>query len=147
MRIRSLLAFGVFLFLASSLLAGSASAGEPARADAMVSLSERPAQRAAAVSSTQPVLSPMNDMILGVGSVVFQDVSASDADGDLIVLTKASGPPFMTLSVNSSSPGFISGYVTLRPDSASDAGAYTAAVRARDLSGSSDTVSFMIRVD
>jgi PKD repeat protein len=91
-----------------------------------------------------PTLNPVSNMTVAEGATADQGVTATDADGDAITLT-AMGPIFMTFTTFPSAPGSASGQIHLAPGF-SDAGSYTATVRASD-GALTDSKSFTILVN
>ncbi|HKQ18819.1 MAG TPA: FG-GAP-like repeat-containing protein [Candidatus Eisenbacteria bacterium] len=91
-----------------------------------------------------PILAQPSDMTLTVGEIGEQTVTATDADGSFISISKQSGPAYMTVFTQSSNPGMATGKIQLRPLEG-DVGSTTGTVRATDFS-ISDTKTFAIRV-
>jgi hypothetical protein len=88
-----------------------------------------------------PSIDTISDQTVVTGETVTVPVSASDADGDSLTLSKASGPAFVTLTDN----GDNTGSLEIAPESAS-AGTYTVEVTADD--GTDQTTeSFQLTVD
>jgi len=88
-----------------------------------------------------PVLNAIADMSVNENATVDQTITGSDADGQALTFTKASGPAFMTVTTTNSTTG----NVHLAP-SFSDAGTYAASASASD-GAASDTKSFNITVN
>ena len=88
-----------------------------------------------------PVLTQPNDMTVNEGSTADQTLTASDADGDPITFTKASGPSFATVATTNATTGNLH----LAPGF-SDAGTYGATVTASD-GTASDSKSLTITVN
>ena len=96
------------------------------------------------VTANAPVLTQPSDMTLNETSAADQTLTATDADGDALTFTKTAGPAFMTVTTTTAGTGTATGNVHLAPGS-SDAGTYTATVRATDY-GLYDEKSFTITV-
>ncbi len=111
---------------------------------AAVSLSEAPAERAAAVSGVAPVLAQPSDMALQAGETADQELHATDGDGDHITFLKTVGPDYMTVTTTDPGAGIATGNVHLAPGLAV-AGVVTATVTAFDGFGTSSQ-SFSISV-
>ncbi len=92
-----------------------------------------------------PTLVQPSAMFVDEGSFVEQGLSATDQDGDPIFFSLESGPSFVSVSTNVPGNGSAFGTVALFPGF-SDAGTYTATIRASD-SQASDLKSFTIVVN
>ena len=92
-------------------------------------------------TNTAPSIDAISDQTIVTGETVTVPVSASDAEGDSLTLSKSSGPAFVTLTDN----GDGTGSLEIAPGSA-DAGTYTVEVTADDSSAAS-TESFQLTVD
>lgn len=97
------------------------------------------------VTPNPPVLVQPADMTVNEGSVQDQTLTATDADGDALTFTKTSGPAFMTVTTVTPGTGTATGNIHVAPGS-SDAGTYSATVRATDY-GLYDEKSFTITVN
>jgi hypothetical protein len=92
-------------------------------------------------TNTAPSIDSLSDQTVVTGENVVVPVSASDAEGDSLTLSKSSGPTFVTLTDN----GDGTGSLEIAPASA-DAGTYTVEVTADD--GSAETTeNFQLTVD
>lgn len=91
-----------------------------------------------------PVLTQPANMTVAEGATADQTLSATDPCGSPLIFSKVSGPTFMTVTTINSGTGTASGNIHLAPGF-TDAGAYTAVVRATDGSLTSDR-SFTITV-
>jgi hypothetical protein len=92
-------------------------------------------------TNTAPSIDTISDQTVVTGENVVVPVSASDAEGDSVSLSKSNGPEFVTLTDN----GDGTGSLEIAPESA-DAGTYTVEVTADD--GSATTPeSFQLTVD
>jgi hypothetical protein len=92
-------------------------------------------------TNTAPTIDAISDQTVVTGENVVVPVSASDAEGDSLTLSKTSGPSFVTLTDD----GDGSGSLDVAP-TAADAGTYTVEVTADDGSATS-TESFQLTVD
>lgn len=105
-------------------------------------------ERSFTVTVTPPLVGPIlaqpSDMTVTVGQIAEQTVTATDADGGFMNISKQSGPPYMTVFTQSSGPGTAIGKIQLRPLEG-DAGMTTGTIRATDFS-MSDTKTFAITV-
>ena len=92
-----------------------------------------------------PVLAQPANMTVNEAATADQTLSATDADGNAITFSKASGPTFMTVTTTSPGIGTGTGNIHLAPGF-SDQGTYAATVSATD--GSlTDSKSFSITVN
>jgi hypothetical protein len=90
--------------------------------------------------NTAPTIDAISDRTVVTGETLTVPVSASDADGDSLTLSKTSGPAFVTLTDN----GDGTGSLEVAPTSG-DAGTYTVEVTADDGSATS-AESFQLTV-
>ena len=88
-----------------------------------------------------PTLNAVSNMTVQEGTTQDQTITGSDADGDALTFTKASGPSFMTVSTTNATTGSIH----LAP-SVGDAGTYSASATASDGTATSSPQSFTITV-
>ncbi len=93
-----------------------------------------------------PVLVQPSNMTVDEGMTADQVLTASDADGNALTFTKATGPLFLTVTTVSPGTGTATGNAHLAPGF-SDAGAYSAVVRVTDTAGAFDQKSFSITVN
>jgi hypothetical protein len=93
-------------------------------------------------TNTAPTIDAVSDQTVVTGETVTVPVTASDADGDSLTLSKTGGPSFVTLTDN----GDGTGSLEVAPTSA-DAGTYTVEVTADDGNGGTATESFQLTVD
>jgi hypothetical protein len=91
-------------------------------------------------TTTAPSIDAISDQTVVTGETLTVPVSASDADGDSLTLSKTSGPAFVTLTDN----GDGTGSLEVAPTSG-DAGTYTVEVTADDGSATS-AESFQLTV-
>jgi hypothetical protein len=92
-------------------------------------------------TNTAPTIDAISDQTVVTGETVTVPVTGSDTDGDVLTLTKTSGPAFVTLT----DAGDGTGALEIAP-TAADAGTYTVEVTADD---GTDTAaaSFQLTVD
>ena len=138
LRTRSML---TSLLIAFPLLT-SAAAAAPSGPAAVV-LSNAPAVRAEAVSGVAPMLAQPSDMTLTVGETADQTLHATDADGNPLTFSKASGPTYMTVTTTDPGAGAATGNVHLAPGPL-DTGITNAGIRVTD-GLFADQASFQIR--
>ena len=89
-----------------------------------------------------PSIQAISDRTVTEGDSAQVSVSASDADGDSLTLSKTSGPSFVTLTDD----GDGTGALDITPGSG-DAGTYTVEVTAADGNGGTATESFQLTVE
>jgi PKD repeat protein len=88
-------------------------------------------------ANNPPVLAQPSDMTVAEGATADQTITATDADGDPLSFSKVSGPAFLTVTTTTAGTGTGTGQIHLAPGF-SDAGTYSATVRATDSKANSD---------
>jgi PKD repeat protein len=131
------------------LAPGSSDAGT---ASATVSVTDGVASNSKSLTITvgtvnhAPLLAQPGDVTVNEGMTADQALNATDPDGDALTFTKVTGPLFLTVTTVSPGTGTATGNAHLAPGF-SDAGTYSAVVRATDPGSLSDSKSFNITVN
>lgn len=129
LRPRSMPAFLMSLVIVIALpLLTSAATAFPLGA---VALSSARAMRALTVSGVAPTLMRPPDITIAVGEMADRTLYATDADGDALMFSKASGPTYMTVTTTDPGAGTATGNVHLAPGP-SDTGLANAVVGVTD---------------
>ena len=90
-----------------------------------------------------PILDPIGDLTVDAGAVLDHPLNASDADGDAIFFSKASGPFFVTVTTTSPGLGTATGNLHAAP-SVADLGVYPVTVVASNTFSDSETLTLTV---